>query len=70
MDRLLFHPPTTCSNLTDNGMIAYNMGTSSTRPVGTVATYTCVTGYTLNGDTTRTCGSDGELEWGNSNSNV
>ncbi|XP_064386665.1 sushi, von Willebrand factor type A, EGF and pentraxin domain-containing protein 1-like [Halichondria panicea] len=29
------------------------------RPVNTVATYTCDTGYTLNGVSTRTCGSDG-----------
>ncbi|XP_064388562.1 E-selectin-like isoform X3 [Halichondria panicea] len=36
------------------------MGTASQRPVDTVATYTCDTGYTLNGgNTTRTCGSDG-----------
>ena len=43
-----------------NGMINYNnVGTVSMRPVGTVATYTCDTGYTLNGNTTRTCGSDG-----------
>ncbi len=55
--------PTTCSDLTvpTNGMIGYNMATSP-RPVNTVATYTCVTGYTLQtygGNTTRTCGSDG-----------
>ena len=51
-------PPTTCIILTalSNGMIGYNMGT---RTVNTVATYTCNRGYTLNGDTTRTCGSDG-----------
>ena len=54
-------PPTTCSDLIapTNGMIGYNMGTASPRPVNTVATYTCDTGFTLNGDTTRTCGSDG-----------
>ncbi|XP_064386185.1 CUB and sushi domain-containing protein 1-like isoform X2 [Halichondria panicea] len=57
-------PPTcqsTCSDLTvpANGMISYNMGTASLRPVDTVATFTCDTGYTLNGGTTRTCGSDG-----------
>ncbi|XP_064386046.1 CUB and sushi domain-containing protein 2-like [Halichondria panicea] len=54
-------PPTTCSDLTapSNGMISYNTGTTSPRPVGTVATYTCVPGCTLNGGTTRTCGSDG-----------
>ncbi|XP_064386974.1 sushi, von Willebrand factor type A, EGF and pentraxin domain-containing protein 1-like [Halichondria panicea] len=54
-------PPTTCSDLTalTNGMIGYNMGTVSPKPVGTVATYTCNPGYILNGGTTRTCGSDG-----------
>ncbi|XP_064386457.1 CUB and sushi domain-containing protein 3-like [Halichondria panicea] len=53
--------PTTCPDLTvpTNGVISYNMGTANLRPVDTVATYTCVTGYTLDGDTTRTCGSDG-----------
>ncbi len=53
--------PTTCPDLTvpANGMISYNMGTASLRPVDTVATYTCNTGYTLNGGGTRTCGSDG-----------
>ncbi len=56
----LTEPPTTCSDLIppSNGMIGYNMGTASLRPVDTVATYTCDTGYTLNGDT-RICGSDG-----------
>ncbi len=54
-------PPTTCPDLTApaNGMISYNMGATSPRPVDTVATYTCDTGYTLNGGTTRTCGSGG-----------
>ncbi len=54
-------PPTTCSDLIapTNGMISYNIGTVNLRPVDTVATYTCVTGYTLNGDITRTCDSDG-----------
>ncbi|XP_064386156.1 uncharacterized protein LOC135334774 isoform X2 [Halichondria panicea] len=53
-------PPTTCPDLTvpANGIISYNMGTASPRPVDTVATYTCIFRYTLNGDTTtRTCGS-------------
>ncbi len=56
---------TTCSDLTDptNGMISYNMGTASLRPVDTVATYTCATGYTLNGGSTRTCGVDGTWSW-------
>ena len=39
-------------------MISYNMGTASLRPEDTVATYTCNTGYTLNGGSIRTCGSD------------
>ncbi len=58
---LLNTGPITCSDLTvpANGMISYNMGTTSLRPVNTVATYTCVTGYTLNGGSTRTCESDG-----------
>ncbi len=54
-------PPTTCFDLTapTNGMIGYNMGTASSRPEGTVATYTCNPGYTFIGGGTRTCGSDG-----------
>ncbi len=53
----LTEPPTTCSDLIplSNGMIGYNMGTASLRQVGTVATYTCNPGYTLNGGSTRTC---------------
>ncbi len=37
-----------------NGIISYS---DSRRPIvaGTVATYTCVTGYTLDGTDTRTC---------------
>ncbi len=52
----------TCFDLTllANGDIDYGgAGSPSSRPVNTVATYTCVTGYTLNGGSTRTCGSDG-----------
>ncbi len=50
-----------CTDLTDivNGHISYDMETIDNRPADTVATYTCVTDYTLNGDTTRTCESDG-----------
>ncbi len=39
-----------------NGVISYS---DPTLGENTVATYTCNTGYTLNGDSTRTCGSDG-----------
>ncbi len=41
-------------------MISYSGDESTNKiPVATVATYTCATGYTLNGGSTRTCGSDG-----------
>ena len=55
--------PATCPDLQEmnNIMIIYDMNPMhiGSRPVDTVATYTCDTGYTLNGGTTRTCGSDG-----------
>ena len=46
-----------CSNLTlINGNITYNAGSPDSRPIGTTATYTCNTGYTLTGGTTtRVC---------------
>ena len=52
----------TCSDLPSltNGNIDYGgAGSTDSRPVDTVATFTCNTGYTLNGGSTRTCGSDG-----------
>ncbi len=52
----------TCSDLPSlaNGDIDYGgAGSPDSRPVNTVATYTCVTGYTLPGGSTRTCRSDG-----------
>ena len=54
-------PVTTCSDLTvlSNAMISYNGGSPDNRPVDTVATYSCDTGYTFNGGSTRTCQSDG-----------
>ncbi|XP_064386513.1 sushi, von Willebrand factor type A, EGF and pentraxin domain-containing protein 1-like [Halichondria panicea] len=50
-----------CTDLMDlvNGGITYDMETINNRPVDTVATYTCNTGYTLIGGSTSTCGSDG-----------
>ena len=39
-----------------NGGISYS---DQTLGLNTVVTYTCDTGYTLNGGTTRTCGRDG-----------
>ncbi len=40
-----------------NGGITYDIGSIGNRPVGTVATYTCDTGYILEEDAniTRTC---------------
>ncbi len=52
----------TCSDLPSlaNGDIDYGCaGSPDSRPVNTVATYTCVTGYTVTRGSTRTCGSDG-----------
>ncbi len=51
----------TCSDLPTltNGIIVYSAGSPDSRPVDTVATHTCDTGYTLSGDTIRTCESDG-----------
>ncbi len=41
----------------NNGIVSYY--NDSTLGLDTVATYICNTGYNLNGETTRTCGSDG-----------
>ena len=53
--------PTTCPDLIapTSGMIKYDMETMGARPLNTVATFTCITGYMLTGNTTRTCGSGG-----------
>ena len=46
-----------CGALTDpeNGLVDTSSGTT----IGSTATYTCDTGYTLSGSQTRTCGADG-----------
>ena len=46
-----------CSDLPPlmNGGIIYIGGLTDSRPVNTVAIYTCDTGYTLNGGTSRVC---------------
>ncbi len=47
-----------CPDLTDlqNGVISYNtVSANSYRRVTTVATYSCVTGFTLTGTSMRTC---------------
>ena len=51
----------TCSDLIPPpaGVITYSGGSPDNRPVGTVATYGCDPGFTLNGGSTRTCQSDG-----------
>ena len=51
----------TCSDLPSltNGDIDYGGGSTNSRSVDTVATYTCDTGYTLTGGSTRTCVSGG-----------
>ena len=52
---------TTCPELSTptSRTITYNAESPDNRPVDTVATYSCDTGYTLNGGSTRTCQSDG-----------
>ncbi len=42
-----------------NGVVAYSSGSTAPYDYGTVATYTCNTGYFLSGIATRTCGGDG-----------
>ena len=54
-------PETNCSDLSmpSNGMVSYNGGSTDSRPLYTVATYICNTGYTLSGGSIRICQSDG-----------
>ncbi len=42
-------------------IVTYSMNSVDTNklPVNTVATFNCTSGYALSGDTTRTCGCDG-----------
>ncbi len=49
-----------CPDLTAliNGMIGYDIGITGPRLVGTMATYTCNTGYTLTQDSVRVCQND------------
>ena len=46
-----------CANLTDpaNGSVNHTSGTT----LGQTATYSCITGYNLVGDSTRTCQAEG-----------
>ncbi len=42
-----------------NGVIAYTDGLADSRPINTIATYTCDNGYTLTGGSFRQCQNDG-----------
>ena len=46
-----------CSDLPSlaHGVINYSNGTNNSRPVGTVANYSCGIGYSLNGTDTKFC---------------
>ena len=53
----------TCPDLADpaNGVVTYSLtsGSSNTRPIGTVANFTCNAGYYLQGDGSRVCQNNG-----------
>ena len=55
--------PTSCIDLAEllNRLIIimYSMDITGNIPEGTVATYSCLNGYSVSGDTTRTCEHDG-----------
>ena len=59
--------PVVCSSLGTraNGQITYSPDATSPHDFGTVATFTCNTGFSLRGDRMRTCGS-GEVWSGSS----
>ena len=42
-----------------NGDIAYTAGLADSRPINTIATFTCDNGYTLTGGSVRVCQNDG-----------
>ena len=51
----------TCFNLPPlmNGVITYTDGLVDSRPINTIATFTCDNGYTLTGGSFRACQNDG-----------
>jgi len=54
-----------CSDIAlPNGAVSYDMNSvhGSGRAVGTVATHSCDTGWSLSGDVERTCKSDGQWQ--------
>ena len=50
-----------CSDLPRlmNGVITYTDGLADSRPINTIATFTCDNGYTLTGGSFRACLNDG-----------
>ncbi len=56
----LYSPTAQCPPLPEiaNGMISYLPDNTSDYDVGTMASYVCEDGFTLNGDDTRNCQSD------------
>ena len=54
----------TCPSLTDptNGMIGCSLGGNNTPNPGESCTFTCDTGYELNGSDTRTCQNSGSWD--------
>ena len=57
---LLFIIVVDCGSLTTtNGMVIYNPQGQDQTLVGATVTYTCNTGYTLNGNDMRTCQASG-----------
>lgn len=50
----------------ENGSVIYNSGIISRRPIGSIGSYSCNTGYLLVGNVDRTCQSDGS--WNGSRS--
>ncbi len=57
---IMFTISGTCSDLPPliNGGITYTAGLTDSRPINTVATYTCDNGYTLTGGSFRQCHND------------
>ena len=60
----LFSTAIECPALADltNGAIAYASDTTAPYDIGTTATHSCISGYSLMGTETRTCGTTGEWD--------
>ena len=59
-------PAITCPSLGAfaNGQVSYSPDTTAPHNFGTVATFSCNTGFSLSGGSTRTCGGDGSSQNG------